>query len=111
MVTPMAAPTSTSLGVSTPRYMRSRASRVTSPVATHLPACRQRPLGTRLYSIVTRMAENQATGRDGIAQLPQVPRISTPNGRGRRAAADRATTARLTTWKEISPTIMCRKRL
>ena len=84
---------------------------MTSPVATHLPACRQRPLGTRLYSITTRMADRKATGRDGMAQPVQAPSISTPNGRGRRTAADSPSRTRPTTWKEISPTIRCRKRL
>ena len=91
--------------------MRARASTVTSPVATHLPACRQRPLGTRLYSMEMRTAERKATGRDGIAQPAQDPSSSTPNGRGRRAAAERPTTARLSTWKEISAMTRCRKRL
>ena len=48
------------------------------------------------------------TGRDGIDQPAHTPSISTPKGRGRRTAADRAMATRLVAWTEMIATIMCR---
>jgi len=56
-------------------------------------------------------AARMATGRDGIAQPDQTPANSTPNGRGRCTAAERATASSATAWTEMTPTIRCRKRL
>jgi hypothetical protein len=58
--------------------------------------------------MVTPIADRNATGRDGIAQPAQTPSISTPNGRGRRTAADRAITSRLVAWTDSTPTIRWR---
>ena len=85
--TPITAPTSTSVGASTPRPTRASANAVTRPAATHLPTCRQRPTGISVYSTPTKVAAKIATGRDGIAQPAQLPRRSTPNGRGRSTVA------------------------
>ena len=49
-----------------------------------------------------------ATGRDGIAQPPQLPRSSTPNGRGRSTVASR--TASRTARNEPTNTTRWRKR-
>ena len=83
MVTPMAAPTSTSVGASAPRATRPSPARATTPVATHLPRWRQRPSGTRVYRATTRVAARKAIWTEGMAQPPQPARMATPNGRGR----------------------------
>jgi hypothetical protein len=83
MATPMAAPTSTSVGASAPSATRPSPASATTPAATHLPRCRQRPSGTRVYRITTTVAAKAATCTEGRAQPPQPARISTPNGRGR----------------------------
>ena len=46
----MTTPTSTSVGASTPSAIRATPTSATSPAATHLPALRQRPSGTSVYS-------------------------------------------------------------
>jgi hypothetical protein len=53
MVTPRAAPTSTSVGASAPNAMRPTAVRAISAVTTHLPVFRQRPSGTNVYKTTT----------------------------------------------------------
>ena len=55
-----------------------------------------------------RVAARMATGRDGIAQPAQLPRWSTPNGRGRSTVASR--TASRTARNEPTNTIRWRKR-
>src|SRR5215207_5224259 len=55
-----------------------------------------------------RVAVRMATGRDGIAQPAQLPRSSTPNGRGRSTVASR--TASRTARKEPTNTTRWRKR-
>ena len=56
----------------------------------------------------TRVAAKIATGRDGIAQPPQLVRSSTPKGRGRSTVASR--TASRTARNEPTNTIRWRKR-
>ena len=82
-MTPITAPTSTSLGASAPSATRPSPASTTTTAATSLPRCRQRPSGTRVYSTTTRVAAKAATCTEGRAQPPQPVRISTPNGRGR----------------------------
>ena len=94
IVTPMPTPTSTSVGASTPSAIRATPTSATSPAATHLPVLRQRPLGTSVYRIATSTAAKVATSAAGIAQLPQLVRRSTPNGRGRRAVVATRTYAK-----------------
>jgi len=96
------------MGASTPRWTLARANAATSPVATHLPSWRQRPTGTSVYRIPIRVAVRIATGRDGIAQPPQLPRSSTPNGRGRSTVASR--TASRTARNDPTNTTRWRKR-
>ena len=45
-----------------------------------------------MYSTPTKVAAKIATGRDGIAHPAQLPRRSTPNGRGRSTVASRTAT-------------------
>jgi hypothetical protein len=90
----MTTPTSTSVGASTPSAIRAALTSATSPAATHLPVLRQRPLGTSVYRIATSTAARVATSAAGIAQLPQLVRRSTPNGRGRRAVVATRTYAK-----------------
>src|SRR5687768_13314404 len=70
MVTPMAAPTSTSVGASAPSATRPSPASATTPVAASLPRCRQRPSGTRVYRITTTVAARAATCTEGRAQPP-----------------------------------------
>jgi hypothetical protein len=90
----MTTPTSTSVGASTPSAIRAALTSATSPAATHLPVLRQRPLGTSVYRIATSTAAKVATSAAGIAQPPQLVRMSTPNGRGRCAVVATWTYAR-----------------
>ena len=97
MVTPIATPTSMSVGASTPSAIRAALTSATSPAATHLPVLRQRPLGTSVYRIATSTAAKIAISAAGIAQPPQLVRRFTPNGRGRRAVVATSTYARALT--------------
>jgi hypothetical protein len=81
--TPIATPTSTSVGAATPRYSWARATRATTALATHLPVWRQRPSGTRPYRTPTRRVARAASCWAGRAQAYQSARKATPNGRGR----------------------------
>jgi hypothetical protein len=65
MVTPMMLATSTPVGVSTARYMRATATTAMTPATTPLPICRNRPCGTRAYSMLTSRPVSTATGSSG----------------------------------------------
>jgi hypothetical protein len=109
----MPTPTSTSVGASTPKAIRARATSVISPAATHLAVLRQRPSGTRVYSTPVSSAVRVVTCSDGSAQPPQPPQLvwkSTPNGRGRRAIANRPNVTLLPRIQTTSHTIRCRQR-
>jgi hypothetical protein len=110
MATPMAAPTSTSVGASAPSATRASPTRVTTPVAANLPRWRQRPSGTSVYRTTTRVAARCITGSDGRAQPPQPASMSTPKGRGR--CVPDATTSGIvvSSWATISAMIRCRNR-
>jgi hypothetical protein len=106
----MPTPTSTSLGRPPPNAIQATATRLTSPAATHLPVLRQRPSGTSVYSTAIKVAAMKVTDTDGSAQPPQLDLSSTPNGRGRRAIANRPNVTLLPTIQATSHTIRCRQR-
>jgi len=106
----MPAARSTSVGASVPNATRATPTSVTSPVTTHLPVLRQRPSGTSVYSTAMRVAVMMMTGSDGSAQPPQLDRMSTPNGRGRRAIVARPTVTMFTNCQASSHTSRCRQR-
>jgi hypothetical protein len=107
----MAAPISTSVGASALSAMRPTAARATTPVATHLPRCRQRPSGTRVYRTITSVAAREVIWTDGRAHPPQPVRMSTPNGRGRWAIGPTQSYRTIvSSWVTISTTIRCRNR-
>ena len=60
MVTPTAAPTSTSVGASAPNAMRATPTMATRPAAAHLPTVRPRPAGTSVYNTPTSVAARRA---------------------------------------------------
>jgi hypothetical protein len=111
MVTPMAAPTSTSVGASAPSAIRPSPVSATSPAASHLPRLRERPSGTSEYRIATSPAAKKVTGRDGSAQPPQPALITTPNGRGRcRCEPIRVVATNASKFTAMIQMIRCRKR-
>ena len=111
MVTPTAAPTSTSVGASAPNAMRATPTMATTPAAAHLPTVRPRPAGTSVYSTATSVAARALICTDGIAQPPQLVWMSTPNGRGRRTTDPIPTVSNaMTSSVAITKTMRWRKR-
>ena len=108
----MPTPTSTSVGASVPNAIRDRATSVISVAATHLPVLRQRPRDQRVQHPISSPVR-AVTCSAGNAQPPQPPQLvwkSTPNGRGRRAIANRPSVTLLATTQTTSHTIRCRQR-
>ena len=111
MVTPITAPTSTSVGASAPRATRAVATIPTTPAATHLPMLRPRPAGTIVYSTPTTVVANALICTEGIAQPPQLVWMPTPNGRGRWTTAPTPTVSmRMTSSVATTRTMRWRKR-
>src|SRR4030095_594250 len=68
----------------------------------------RRPPRTIVEATPSGVAAKTPTGPDGIAHPPQLPRSSTPNGRGRSTVASRTTSS--TARKEPTNTSRWRKR-
>ena len=101
-----------SLGASIPRYTWATATRATSAVAAHLPVRRQRPSGTSVYKIPSRVTESAASCAEGSAQAVHAVRNSTPKGRGRCSiGASTAWIVKPSTIQTSSMTSRCRRRL